>query len=123
MDPLTNLAEVLEFERIWWQTAESKDDAIRSKFGLSPVRYYQQLNQILDGDDALKDDPITVNRLRRIRAVSGPRVVYIPLVVSRSRGGGGYEAQQLCNHRHFDYWRNPFGGNAFRRMRGGSNSG
>ncbi|ARQ65670.1 DUF3263 domain-containing protein [Mycobacteroides abscessus] len=63
------VAEVLDFERIWWHAAGSKDEAIRSKFGLSPVRYYQQLNQILDGDDALKDDPITVNRLRRIRVV------------------------------------------------------
>ncbi|WP_419538495.1 DUF3263 domain-containing protein [Mycobacteroides franklinii] len=63
------MSEVLEFERIWWHNAGSKDEAIRSKFSLSPVRYYQQLNQILDGDDALKNDPITVNRLRRIRAV------------------------------------------------------
>lgn len=69
MGPLTNLAEMLEFERIWWQTAGSKDEAIRSKFGLSPVRYYQQLNRILDHSCALKDDPITVNRLQRIRAV------------------------------------------------------
>jgi hypothetical protein len=64
-----NVAEVLAFERIWWHTSGSKDDAIREKFGLSPTRYYQRLNQFLEGDDALKDDPITVNRLRRIRAV------------------------------------------------------
>lgn len=64
-----NVTEVLEFERIWWRSAGSKDEAIRSKFGLSPVQYYQQLNQILGGTDALKADPITVNRLRRIRAV------------------------------------------------------
>ncbi|WP_423487935.1 DUF3263 domain-containing protein [Mycobacteroides sp. PCS013] len=63
-----NIVEVLEFERIWWQCSGSKDEAIRSKFGLTPTRYYQKLNQMLDGDDALKDDPITVNRLRRIRA-------------------------------------------------------
>ncbi|WP_100484663.1 DUF3263 domain-containing protein [Mycobacteroides abscessus] len=68
MDSLSHVAEVLEFERIWWHTAGSKEKAIRSRFGLSPVRYYQQLNRILDGDDALKDDPITVNRLLRIRA-------------------------------------------------------
>lgn len=63
-----NVTEVLEFEHIWWRTAGSKDEAIRWTFGLSPVRYYQQLNRFLDGDDALKADPITVNRLLRIRA-------------------------------------------------------
>ncbi|WP_394330645.1 DUF3263 domain-containing protein [Mycobacteroides abscessus] len=47
--PTMKVAEVLDFERIWWHAAGSKDEAIRSKFDLSPVRYYQQLNQILDG--------------------------------------------------------------------------
>ncbi|ANN98165.1 DUF3263 domain-containing protein [Mycobacteroides abscessus] len=64
-----NSVEVLDFERIWWHHSGSKEEAIRSKFGLTPTRYYQKLNQILDGDDSLRKDPITVNRLRRIRAV------------------------------------------------------
>ncbi|SIH65384.1 Fis family transcriptional regulator [Mycobacteroides abscessus subsp. abscessus] len=63
-----NIAKVLEFERIWWHNPGPKEQAIRSRFGLTPTRYYQKLNQILEGDDALKEDPITVNRLRRIRA-------------------------------------------------------
>ncbi|MDM1917779.1 DUF3263 domain-containing protein, partial [Mycobacteroides abscessus] len=44
-----------------------KENAIREKFGLSPVRYYQKLNRILESEDAMKSDPVTVNRLRRIR--------------------------------------------------------
>ncbi|MEC4836833.1 DUF3263 domain-containing protein [Mycobacteroides chelonae] len=64
-----NVTEVLEFERIWWHNSGSKEQAIREKFNISPTRYYQRLNQILDGDDALRGDPVTVNRLRRIRAV------------------------------------------------------
>ncbi|EIV27762.1 Fis family transcriptional regulator [Mycobacteroides abscessus subsp. abscessus] len=61
------IAEVLEFERIWWKQPGTKENAIREKFGLSPVRYYQKLNRILESEDALKSDPVTVNRLRRIR--------------------------------------------------------
>lgn len=69
MDTVTelNISKVLEFERIWWNHAGFKDEAIRDRFSLSPTRYYQKLNQILDGEAALKSDPITVNRLRRIR--------------------------------------------------------
>ncbi|MFD8005195.1 DUF3263 domain-containing protein [Streptomyces mirabilis] len=41
--------------------------AIRERLGLAPVRYYQLLNALLDDPRALAHDPITVNRLRRIR--------------------------------------------------------
>lgn len=68
MDTVT-VAEVLAFERIWWQHSGSKDQAIRERFGLSPTRYYQQLNQVLNTIEALAADPVTVNRLRRIRVV------------------------------------------------------
>ncbi|WP_407937663.1 DUF3263 domain-containing protein [Mycobacteroides franklinii] len=47
------------------------DEAIRSKSGRTPDRCYQQLNRILDGGDALKDDPITVKRPRRIELRNG----------------------------------------------------
>ncbi|WP_457057582.1 DUF3263 domain-containing protein [Mycobacteroides abscessus] len=68
MDTVT-VAEVLAFERIWWQHSGGKDQAIRERFGLSPTRYYQQLNQVLNTMEALAADPVTVNRLRRIRVV------------------------------------------------------
>ncbi len=62
-----NAAEALELERIWWPLPGSKDEAIRERFGVSPVRYYQQLNAIIETSDALAIDAQTVNRLRRIR--------------------------------------------------------
>ncbi|WP_146777746.1 DUF3263 domain-containing protein, partial [Streptomyces griseus] len=33
----------------------------------SPVRYYQLLNALIDDERALREDPVTVNRLRRVR--------------------------------------------------------
>lgn len=61
-------SEILAFERDWWKFQGSKEEAIRSKFGVTITRYYQRLNTILDSEDALAADPLTVNRLRRIRA-------------------------------------------------------
>ncbi|KAA0942908.1 DUF3263 domain-containing protein [Streptomyces apricus] len=37
------------------------------ELGLVPVRYYQVLNALLDTERALAHDPVTVNRLRRVR--------------------------------------------------------
>ncbi|SLF32562.1 Fis family transcriptional regulator [Mycobacteroides abscessus subsp. bolletii] len=65
-------AEVLAFENIWWSQVGDKEEAIWGRFGLSPVRYYQKLNRILESEDALKSDPVTVNRLRRIRTPLNP---------------------------------------------------
>ncbi|MDO3023466.1 DUF3263 domain-containing protein [Mycobacteroides abscessus] len=62
-----NIAEALELERIWWKLPSAKDEAIRQRFGLSPVRYYQHLATIIDTPEALTIDAQTVNRLRRIR--------------------------------------------------------
>ncbi|MFF7554663.1 DUF3263 domain-containing protein [Streptomyces olivaceus] len=45
----------------------AKERAIREELGLAPVRYYQLLNALLDDPRALAADPVTVNRLRRIR--------------------------------------------------------
>ncbi|MEC4856698.1 DUF3263 domain-containing protein [Mycobacteroides chelonae] len=62
-----NIAEALDLERGWWRLPGAKDEAIRERFGLSPVRYYQQLNAIIETPEALALDAQTVNRLRRIR--------------------------------------------------------
>ncbi|WP_078344402.1 DUF3263 domain-containing protein [Mycobacteroides chelonae] len=62
-----NIAEALELERIWWKLPGAKDEAIRERFDLSPVRYYQQLTAIIEMPEALAIDAQTVNRLRRIR--------------------------------------------------------
>ncbi|MEV7493217.1 DUF3263 domain-containing protein [Streptomyces anulatus] len=44
-----------------------KERAIREELGISPVRYYQLLNALIDDERALREDPVTVNRLRRVR--------------------------------------------------------
>lgn len=61
-----NTAEVLAFENIWWSQIGDKEGHPGPVWAL-PVRYYQKLNQILESEDALKSDPVTVNRLLRIR--------------------------------------------------------
>ncbi|MBN1174804.1 MAG: DUF3263 domain-containing protein [Micromonosporaceae bacterium] len=58
---------ILAFERQWWRTAGAKEQAILDVFGLSPTRYYQLLNAILDEPAALAADPVLVRRLRRLR--------------------------------------------------------
>ncbi|MEH3032574.1 MAG: DUF3263 domain-containing protein [Aeromicrobium erythreum] len=60
--------EILALERLWWQYAGAKEQAIRDKFDMSSTRYYQVLNALIDRDDALAFDPLLVKRLRRMRA-------------------------------------------------------
>ncbi|MBH0778188.1 DUF3263 domain-containing protein [Nocardia bovistercoris] len=60
--------EILAFERQWWKYAGAKEEAIRVQFGLSPTRYYQVLNAVVDRAEALAVDPMLVKRLRRLRA-------------------------------------------------------
>lgn len=58
---------VLALERRSWPGPGAKERAIREDLGISPVRYYQLLNALLDDRRALEADPVTVNRLRRVR--------------------------------------------------------
>jgi hypothetical protein len=58
---------ILAFERQWWKYAGAKEQAIREIFGLSPTRYYQVLNALLEKADAIKADPLLIKRLRRLR--------------------------------------------------------
>lgn len=59
--------EMLTFERQWWRRAGAKETAIRDRFGVTPTRYYQVLNALVDRPDALAADPLLVQRLRRLR--------------------------------------------------------
>jgi len=59
---------ILDFEREWWKYSGAKEQAIKERFDLSPTRYYQLLNRIVDDEDALSYDPMLVKRLRRMRA-------------------------------------------------------
>ena len=58
---------VLALERRGFSGPGVKERAIREELGLAPVRYYQLLNALLDDERALAQDPVTVNRLRRVR--------------------------------------------------------
>ncbi|RPK61311.1 hypothetical protein EES43_15920 [Streptomyces sp. ADI96-02] len=59
---------MLALERRSWAGPGAKERAIREELGLSPVRYYQLLNALIEDERALREDPVTVNRLRRVRA-------------------------------------------------------
>jgi hypothetical protein len=59
--------EMLTFERQWWRRPGAKETAIRDRFGVTPTRYYQVLNALVDRPDALAADPLLVGRLRRLR--------------------------------------------------------
>ncbi|MEW1752013.1 DUF3263 domain-containing protein [Streptomyces angustmyceticus] len=58
---------VLAVERRSWPGPGPKERAIREQLGISPTRYYQLLNALLDDPHALAHDPVTINRLRRVR--------------------------------------------------------
>jgi hypothetical protein len=60
--------EMLVFERQWWRRAGAKETAIRDLFAVTPTRYYQVLNALVNRPDALAADPLLVRRLRRVRA-------------------------------------------------------
>ncbi|OZF40785.1 hypothetical protein CH296_00575 [Rhodococcus sp. 14-2496-1d] len=59
--------EILAFEKRWYTAQGSKEADIAERFSLSPIRYYQLLNQLLDDPAALAAEPVLVKRLRRIR--------------------------------------------------------
>ncbi len=61
-------AALLDFEKLWWALPGSKESEIRERFDMSPTRYYQLLNALIDTEAALAYDPLLVKRLRRLRA-------------------------------------------------------
>ncbi|GAA2776966.1 DUF3263 domain-containing protein [Saccharopolyspora taberi] len=58
---------ILAFENEWWHHAGNKERVIQERFGLSPNRYYQRLNRLLDQPEALAQQPSLVKRLLRLR--------------------------------------------------------
>lgn len=61
------LEDVLAFERQWFARPGARQQAIRDRFGMTEVAYTQVLNRLLDDPAAVAVDPVTVNRLRRVR--------------------------------------------------------
>lgn len=70
---LTELGQsILAFERQWWKWPGAKERAIRELFDLSPSRYYQLLNALVEQPAARRYDPMLIKRLRRVRADAQP---------------------------------------------------
>lgn len=64
---------LLTFEKRWWKYPGRKEQAIDELFGLSPTRYYQLLNRLIDSPAALHAEPMLIKRLRRVRG-GGSRI-------------------------------------------------
>jgi Protein of unknown function (DUF3263) len=58
---------IIDLERVWWRLSTTKAAAIRDRLELSPTRYYELLNTLLDDPAAAAYDPLVVRRLRRMR--------------------------------------------------------
>ncbi|WP_342318445.1 DUF3263 domain-containing protein [Corynebacterium mayonis] len=58
---------ILDFEARAPRGVGAKEEAIRRHLGLSPVRYFQRLNVLIDDPQALAARPQLVRRLQRIR--------------------------------------------------------
>jgi hypothetical protein len=68
-DGLPEFAErVLAFEHERARHDRTKEAEIRVAFDMSPARYYQVLNRLIDTPAALASDPQLVNRLQRLRS-------------------------------------------------------
>ena len=59
--------DVLAFEARWWKHRGAKEQAMKDELGLSVTRYYQLLGAIVEKPEALEADPLTVNRVCRLR--------------------------------------------------------
>lgn len=59
--------QILALERRCLRSAGAKETAIAELPGMSPTRYYQRLNELIDRPEALVFDPVLVKRLRAQR--------------------------------------------------------
>ena len=68
MNPLSDLdAAILDFEETAPRSIGRKEEAIRAQLDISPVRYHQRLNLLLDAPAAAQSHPLLVAQLRRLR--------------------------------------------------------
>jgi len=58
---------MLDHEDKFYKDSGAKADAIREKFGINTIRYYQTINSLIDHPAALSYNPQLVNLLNRIR--------------------------------------------------------
>jgi hypothetical protein len=83
-------ARVLRFEQRTWRYPAAKEAAIRAEFGLSPARYYQLLNALIESPAALAAEPVLVGRLGRLRAAR--RQGWSPATAPAGEGGAAVAA-------------------------------
>ena len=62
---------ILAFERSLWSSPGAKERDIVEAIGITPTRYYQLLNELIDSEAAALADPELVARLRRRRSTRG----------------------------------------------------
>ena len=60
-------AAVLDVESRFWRHAGVKEDVIRVETGMTPTRYYQLLNSLMENADAWEYAPQALARVARIR--------------------------------------------------------
>lgn len=58
---------ILDFAARAPRSLGAREEAIRVELGMSPFRYYQKLNSLIDDPSALAARPQLVRRLQRIR--------------------------------------------------------
>ena len=58
---------ILDFERSAWKSNDTKQKAIRKTFSISPARYYQLRDVLIDKPEAVNIDKMVVKRLQRAR--------------------------------------------------------
>lgn len=70
--------DILAFEHQQYANLGAKYNAIHTRFGVTPTRYFQQLNALINRPEALAAEPLLVNRLRRLREQHRARTVGRP---------------------------------------------
>ncbi|MCZ9309718.1 DUF3263 domain-containing protein [Corynebacterium uberis] len=60
-------ARLLDFAERAPRALGAREEAIRAQLGVSPVRYYQRLNVLIDAPEAHAAHPLLMSRLARIR--------------------------------------------------------
>lgn len=68
--PAEDLA-VLRFAGEWWKDAAAREQAIRDRFGITPVRFYQRVAHLMRTPAAQQAEPVLCARLQRIRSARG----------------------------------------------------
>lgn len=58
---------ILQLEERHYRRIGAKHAAIRAELGITPTRYFQRLNELLDDAEAAVVAPMVVARLRRVR--------------------------------------------------------